>query len=208
MLVGPHAQDLGRGQRLQEHQVALRPRSLGLVGPLPALGRHDRQRESRQVDPAVGGRERVRLRFVYAGSRLSFCVRTLSGHADWVRSVVPSSDGRMLVSCSNDQSARLWDVASSETRIDLRGHEHVIEIAIFAPTAAHAAIRELAGIVRAAQMPTVLIRSGRPASEGQGDRAALRRPRDRLARQDDPHLGRHERPMSADARASPPSELH
>ena len=32
-----------------------------------------------------------------------YCVRTLWGHDDWVRSVVPSEDGKWLVSASNDQ---------------------------------------------------------------------------------------------------------
>jgi WD40 repeat protein len=33
----------------------------------------------------------------------SYCVRTLVGHGEWVRSVSPSEDGRLLVSSSNDQ---------------------------------------------------------------------------------------------------------
>lgn len=32
-----------------------------------------------------------------------YCVKTLVGHLEWVRSVSPSEDGRLLVSCSNDQ---------------------------------------------------------------------------------------------------------
>ena len=30
-------------------------------------------------------------------------VRTMSGHSDWVRYVEPSTDGKFLVSASNDQ---------------------------------------------------------------------------------------------------------
>lgn len=33
----------------------------------------------------------------------SYCIKTLSGHLDWVRSVSPSEDGRYLVTASNDQ---------------------------------------------------------------------------------------------------------
>lgn len=95
-----------------------------------------------------------------------FCVKTLAGHAEWVRCVEPSIDGRWLLSCSSDQvrfpfpdlsdqqltllgiqSARIWDAQSGETKMDLRGHENVIETAAFAPAAAYAAIRELAGMV-------------------------------------------------------------
>jgi WD40 repeat protein len=33
----------------------------------------------------------------------SYCVKTLSGHLDWVRHVSPSEDGKFLVTASNDQ---------------------------------------------------------------------------------------------------------
>ncbi|KAI5480951.1 1-alkyl-2-acetylglycerophosphocholine esterase [Pseudohyphozyma bogoriensis] len=75
-----------------------------------------------------------------------FCIKTFSGHGDWVRSVIPSSDGRQLVSCSVDQTSRVWDAQTGETKTELRGHDHVVEVAVFAPPAAYAAIRELAGI--------------------------------------------------------------
>ncbi|CEQ39856.1 SPOSA6832_01413, partial [Sporobolomyces salmonicolor] len=64
----------------------------------------------------------------------------------WVRSVLPSSDGRQLVSCSVDQTSRIWDAQSGETKAELRGHEHVVEVAVFAPVASYPAIRELAGL--------------------------------------------------------------
>ncbi|KAI0672853.1 miller-Dieker lissencephaly protein [Trametes maxima] len=73
-------------------------------------------------------------------------VRTITSHADWVRWVEPSEDGRLLVSASNDQTAHVIDPLSGETKMELRGHEHVTEVAVFAPIAAYAAIRELAGI--------------------------------------------------------------
>jgi platelet-activating factor acetylhydrolase IB subunit alpha len=60
--------------------------------------------------------------------------------------VSPSDDGRLLVSCSNDQTARIWDPLTGESKTELRGHEHVVEVVTWAPIAAYAAIRELAGI--------------------------------------------------------------
>lgn len=44
------------------------------------------------------------------------------------------------------QTSRIWDTQSGETKTELRGHSHVVEVAIFAPVAAYASIRELAGI--------------------------------------------------------------
>ena len=89
-------------------------------------------------------------------------VRTISGHSDWVRYVEPSIDGKLLVSGSNDQvifvpsltvlhteaiqTARLWDPLTGEMKMEFRGHDHIIEIAVFAPAVAYPAIRELAGL--------------------------------------------------------------
>ncbi|GAA6029350.1 hypothetical protein JCM8097_003632 [Rhodosporidiobolus ruineniae] len=75
-----------------------------------------------------------------------FCTKAFSGHNDWVRSVLPSSDGLQLISCSVDQTARIWEASKGETKAELRGHEHVVEVAVFAPVAAYPAIRDVAGI--------------------------------------------------------------
>jgi platelet-activating factor acetylhydrolase IB subunit alpha len=37
-----------------------------------------------------------------------YCIKTLSGHSDWVREVVPSEDGRWLVSASSDQVGNVF----------------------------------------------------------------------------------------------------
>lgn len=44
------------------------------------------------------------------------------------------------------QTARVWDRNAGETKMVLRGHEHVVECAEFAPVAAYASIRKLAGL--------------------------------------------------------------
>lgn len=46
------------------------------------------------------------------------------------------------------KTARLWDLNSGESKVEFRGHEHVVEVAIFAPPEATPVIRELAGLVR------------------------------------------------------------
>ncbi|KAI0782224.1 dynein regulator [Abortiporus biennis] len=73
-------------------------------------------------------------------------VRTITGHSDWVRCVVPSDDGRLIASCSNDQTARICDPLTGELKMEFRGHDHTVQTVVFAPVAAYAAIRELAGI--------------------------------------------------------------
>ena len=42
-------------------------------------------------------------------------VTTLTGHADWVRSVEFSPDGKTLVSCSDDKTVRLWNLESKSS---------------------------------------------------------------------------------------------
>lgn len=75
-----------------------------------------------------------------------YCSKTLEGHSDWVRCVTPSSDGRLIGSCGNDQTGRIWDSSKGETKVELRGHEHVVEAIAFAPVAAYAALRELGDV--------------------------------------------------------------
>jgi platelet-activating factor acetylhydrolase IB subunit alpha len=54
--------------------------------------------------------------------------------------------GSVLTSVRPLQTARVWDVASGETKSELRGHEHVVEAAVFAPLAAYPALLELSGV--------------------------------------------------------------
>ncbi|KAJ2594863.1 Lissencephaly-1 [Coemansia sp. RSA 1722] len=75
-----------------------------------------------------------------------YCIRTLAGHSEWVRSVDVSPDARLLCTASNDQSVRVWDAASGECKADMRGHDNVVEVAKFAPANAHASLRRLSGL--------------------------------------------------------------
>ncbi|KAK9424481.1 putative WD domain-containing protein [Seiridium unicorne] len=76
-----------------------------------------------------------------------YCVKTIRGHADWVRDVFPSVDGRFLLSCGTDQTARLWDMslASPESKATLVGHEHVVECCTLAPPASYQYLAKIAG---------------------------------------------------------------
>jgi len=75
-----------------------------------------------------------------------YCVKTIRGHADWVRDVSPSFDGRFLLSAGNDQTARIWDASSGEPKATLLGHEHVVECCVFAPPASYGNLSTMAGL--------------------------------------------------------------
>ncbi len=57
---------------------------------------------------------------------------TLKGHTDRVRSVAFSGDGKMLASCANDSTARLWDLATAN-EVRLLKHEREVGSVVFMP---------------------------------------------------------------------------
>ncbi|KAL8641031.1 MAG: hypothetical protein Q9228_002121 [Teloschistes exilis] len=75
-----------------------------------------------------------------------YCVKTLRGHAEWVRDVAASFDGRFLVSCGDDQTARIWDTTVGDIKTALVGHEHVIECCTFAPATSYPHLAALSGL--------------------------------------------------------------
>lgn len=77
-----------------------------------------------------------------------YCIRTISGHADWVRGLSPSLDGRFLLTVSNDQSARMWDISTGEQKVIFTSHEHVVECCTFAPPSTYAHLTKMSNLPR------------------------------------------------------------
>mmetsp|Transcript_20661 Transcript_20661/g.40560 ORF Transcript_20661/g.40560 Transcript_20661/m.40560 type:complete len:453 (+) Transcript_20661:2573-3931(+) len=63
-----------------------------------------------------------------------YCIRTLTGHDDWVRKLAVHPGSHLLATCSSDQSVIVWNLAAApggELMERLRGHEHVVECVAF-----------------------------------------------------------------------------
>jgi WD40 repeat protein len=62
-------------------------------------------------------------------------LRTLEGHTDLVRGVAVTPDGRRALSCSRDQTVRLWDLRTGRELRRFEGHRTEIRSVAFAPGA-------------------------------------------------------------------------
>ena len=51
-------------------------------------------------------------------------LRTLAGHAERVRSVAVSADGRLALSASDDHTVKVWDLTSGQELRTLAGHAY------------------------------------------------------------------------------------
>ncbi|GCE59219.1 serine/threonine-protein kinase [Microcystis aeruginosa] len=66
-------------------------------------------------------------------SSLRFLDKTLTGHSNWVSSVVYSPDGRYLASGSNDKTIKIWEVATGKGLRTLTGHSRGVLSVVYSP---------------------------------------------------------------------------
>ncbi|MGO9710633.1 MAG: protein kinase domain-containing protein [Polyangiaceae bacterium] len=71
----------------------------------------------------------------------------LSGHADPVRALGVSPDGRLLISCAEDATTRLWDVSNDRVVALFRSTAAVLD-ASFSPDGKQIAAADLNGVIR------------------------------------------------------------
>ena len=46
-----------------------------------------------------------------------YCVKTYTGHREWVRMVRVHADGDLIASCSNDQTVRVWALQTKDCKV-------------------------------------------------------------------------------------------
>ncbi|KFA80866.1 hypothetical protein S40288_09798, partial [Stachybotrys chartarum IBT 40288] len=59
------------------------------------------------------------------------CLQTLEGHASWVTSVVFSADGQYVASGSEDQTAKIWELATGDCLHTLDNHGRSVTSVVF-----------------------------------------------------------------------------
>ncbi|OSC96850.1 nuclear distribution protein PAC1 [Trametes coccinea BRFM310] len=74
------------------------------------------------------------------------CIKVLRPHGDWIRAAIPSTDGRFVVTSCMDHTAQVIELSNGNRRAEFRGHDNVVENAVFAPKNAVPSISELAGL--------------------------------------------------------------
>jgi hypothetical protein len=63
-------------------------------------------------------------------------INVLKGHEGGVTSAAFSPDGSLVITGSEDKTARIWDAASGKEMIVLKGHEDVVVSVAFSPVGA------------------------------------------------------------------------
>ena len=58
-----------------------------------------------------------RSRFQVWETATGYCVKTYSGHREWVRMVRVHADGDLIASCSNDQTVRVWALQTKDCKV-------------------------------------------------------------------------------------------
>lgn len=80
--------------------------------------------------------------------RVAVLKRTLAGHTNYVWDVVVTSDGRRVLSASNDLTVRMWDIASGNALAVFKGHNAFVCSLALSGDASHLATGAADGEIR------------------------------------------------------------
>src|SRR5262249_45595675 len=60
-------------------------------------------------------------------------IANLLGHGKWITGLSFSPDGKILASCSHDNTVKLWDLNTSKELATLKGHTDFVSAVSFSP---------------------------------------------------------------------------
>ncbi len=75
---------------------------------------------------------------LYGGSRKAHEVLQLIGHSGWIKALDMTPDGNKALSGSQDNSIRLWNVATGKEIGKFEGHDDDVNCVVFSPTGSNA----------------------------------------------------------------------
>ncbi|KAK5124099.1 protein with putative role during mitosis [Meristemomyces frigidus] len=80
---------------------------------------------------ATGGRDKL----IKLSSTNGLCIKTLTGHDNWIRALVFHPGGKYLLSCSDDKTVRCWDLAQEGKCVRVvEAAEHFVSCLRWAPS--------------------------------------------------------------------------
>jgi len=104
-----------------------------------------------------------------------YCTKTIKVSDDWVRCMDLSEDGKVMACAGSDQVVRTWDPSRGELKLEMPGHDHVVECLAWAPVEAYTRIRELIASVPNERSHTESSIRGLPSGTNETKALALQR---------------------------------
>ncbi|THU92101.1 dynein regulator [Dendrothele bispora CBS 962.96] len=83
------------------------------------------------------------------------CIKVISPHDNWIRSAIPSLDGRFVITCSMDHTSKIVETSTGEVKAEFRGHENSIDVAYICPSHVVPALKELIALKSPQNAPAI-----------------------------------------------------
>ena len=93
-----------------------------LICQPPATAREAKERPASSYVATASRDKSIKLWDAATGT----CIRTLTGHDNWVRALVFHPNGKFLLSASDDKTVRIWELATGRCSKTIEAHAHFV----------------------------------------------------------------------------------